>query len=300
MTVDRQHQLELELDNLAEIFRKLRPRHAGIETTGFEIYGETRYLNRTAGGDHVLYLDFEHRYDMQGMVSRARKAGLTDIARELEHNRGRVGVLLADASGHGMTDALVVAMLHQAFLTGVLYELDHFGGVTPRLFEQLNTRFFNSFAVDRYVTMIYGEIAIDGTFRFVNAGHPLPLVFSAEYDRFVPIAADRMVRFFPLGMFPSSGGNVAERWQRDAPVTKARYSVNELHLLSAGDVLLLLTDGLAELGSGRETFISTRLEPVMRSARGRSARNIFDTIIAAAIAFAEPEDDLSLVVIRRR
>lgn len=292
--------LERELDNLADIFRRLRPRSAGVETAGFEIFGETRYLNQTAGGDHVLYVDFEGRYDMQGLVSRARRAGKEDIVRELERNRGRVGVLVADASGHGATDALVVAMLHQAFLTGVLYELDDFGGVTPRLFEHLNTRFFNSFAVDRFITLIYGEIALDGTFRFVNAGHPLPLVFSAEFDRFVPVAAERMVRFFPLGMFPSSCGQVQERWQRDAPVTKARYSVNELHLLSPGDVLLLFTDGFAELASRDESFLTHRLEKVMREARGRSARSVFDMIMAAAIGFVEPDDDLSLVVIRRR
>ena len=31
---------------------------------------------------------------------------------------------MLDAAGHQMTDALLAAMIHQAFLLGALYELD--------------------------------------------------------------------------------------------------------------------------------------------------------------------------------
>ena len=33
-------------------------------------------------------------------------------------------------------------------------------------------------------TMLYGEVRPYGYFRFVNFGHPPPLVFSAEYRKF--------------------------------------------------------------------------------------------------------------------
>ena len=35
--------------------------------------------------------------------------------------------------------------------------------------------------------MLYGEVHPYGYFRFVNFGHPPPLVFSAEYRKFVEL-----------------------------------------------------------------------------------------------------------------
>jgi hypothetical protein len=39
-----------------------------------------------------------------------------------------------------------------------------------------------------------------GYFRFVNFGHVPPLVFSAEYRKFMEIDKSRMVQFLPLGL----------------------------------------------------------------------------------------------------
>ena len=48
--------------------------------------------------------------------------------------------------------------------------------------------------------MLYGEVRPSGHFRFVNFGHPPPLLFCAERRRFLEIDRDRMVQFFPLGL----------------------------------------------------------------------------------------------------
>src|SRR3989442_12596770 len=73
-------------------------------------------------------------------------------------------------------------MLHQALLLGSLYELDTFGHITRRLFENLNTRFYQSSSLHKFVTMIYGEISEDSTFRFLSAAHPPPVVFSRSEE----------------------------------------------------------------------------------------------------------------------
>ena len=65
-----------------------------------------------------------------------------------------------------MTDALLAAMLHQAFLVGALYELDMNGQITRHLFENLNTRFYQSSGAHKFMSLIYGEISGDA---------PLPL-----------------------------------------------------------------------------------------------------------------------------
>jgi serine phosphatase RsbU (regulator of sigma subunit) len=290
------HQLELE--NFVRIFGLLQPPSPSARIGSIEIYGQSCFLNGSAGGDHIIFVDFAHRYDLDRRIAIASKAGDIEIAQELAENRRRIGVLLADVSGHSMTDALVAAMLHQAFLTGVLYELDTSGQVSTRLFENLNTRFYKSVSFEKYITLIYGEISEQGTFRFLSAGHPAPMIFSAEFDRFVTISADRLRSFYPLGMFPSEDDIDASR--NPPPLLyKESYSVNEVNLMGAGDILLLFTDGLAGHEHRDEAYIPGRLEALLRSVKHQSAKQIFEAIRDDAVAFAPPEDDLSLVVIRR-
>ena len=124
----------------------------------------------------MVLVDFEKRYDLENRIRIAEVEGRPEVARKLAENRDRIGVLIADVCGHQMTDALVAAMLHQAFLTGVLYELDRFGEVTTRLFENLNSRFSRSMSIRKYVTVTYGEVSRSGAFRFLLAGSPKPLV----------------------------------------------------------------------------------------------------------------------------
>lgn len=290
--------LTTEIDNFVKIFRRLRPRTPGLSHAGFELYGDSRYLNGTAGGDHLIYVDFDQRYDLARRIEIAQRTGRPEVARELERNFHRVGVLVADVAGHSRTDALVAAMLHQAFLTGVLYELESAGGVTSRLFDVLNTRFYNSVSVDRYITLIYGEIWDDGRFRFLSAGHPAPLVFSAAHDRLAEVGASHLTAYLPIGMFPSEGDVDGHRLP-PAPTATKPFSVNQIELMGSGDILLLFTDGLAELGRERERYLTHRLEAMLRQVKHLPTRDIFDAVMADAVGFATPGDDLSLVVIKR-
>jgi serine phosphatase RsbU (regulator of sigma subunit) len=288
-----------ELENFVRIFRRVRPKSCGVQIGEVEVYGDTVFLNGTAGGDHVVYLNFEERYDLDSRIRAATDEGRYRVARKLAANSHRLGVLVADVAGHSATDGLVAAMLHQAFLTGVLYELDRFGEVTTRLFENLNTRFFNSLSVEKYVTLAYGEITDGGRFRFISAGCPDPLVFSAEYDRFVTICPDRLVGFYPLGMFPSEDDVDISR--NLGPLGyKPRYTVNEVNLMGSGDLLILMTDGLADhQRDDHQPFVPDRLEETLRANKHRSAREVYESVVDHALAFAAPDDDMTLVVIKR-
>ncbi len=90
-----------------------------------------------------------------------------------------------------MTDAFMAAMLHQAFLLGAIYELDMFGQVTKRLFENLNTRLYQSSSEHKFVSLMYGEISEDAVFRFLSAAQPFPAVFSKKHDRFMDVSSRR-------------------------------------------------------------------------------------------------------------
>ena len=148
-----------EIRNFREITQVLKPASGdlpalkGIDFAGFS-------LPLTAvGGDHIIYLDFNRRFDMPKRIAAARAKGDTALADRLQASTHRAGVLLADVSGHRETDALVAAMLHQAFLLGVYYELDLFGEITTKLFEHLNQRLYKTTHIHKYVTMVYGEVS---------------------------------------------------------------------------------------------------------------------------------------------
>jgi len=178
----------------------------------------------------------------------------------------------------------------------VRYELDMFGEVTTRIFEQLNTRFHRTTAIDKYVTMIYGEISDTGRYRFLSAGHQPRAVFSREYGRFVKISKDRLISFQPVGMLPSSI-DPDESVESSLIGYKKRYEVNEINLLNVGDTLLLYTDGLSEHAGGR--YFSERMEPLLTELRDAPAGAIFGRLREDILAYAKPDDDISVVVVRK-
>jgi len=289
--------LKDELQNFQEIASYLNPSPGEIpKLKGVEICGLSMPLKAVIGGDHILYIDFTRRYDLPGRIAAALQEGQNDVAEQLRQLKHRAGILVADVSGHRMTDAMIAAMLHQAFLLGVRYELDMFGEVTTRIFEQLNTRFHRTTAIDKYVTMIYGEISDTGRFRFLSAGHQPPAVFSREYGRFVKISQDRLVSFQPVGMLPS-GIDPDKSVESSLLGYKKRYEVNEINLLSIGDTMLLHTDGLSEHGGGR--YFSERVEPLLAELRDAPAGEICGRLREDILAYATPDDDITVVVIRK-
>jgi serine phosphatase RsbU (regulator of sigma subunit) len=290
-------ELASELDNFEEIARCLNPSAGQIpQLAGLDIAGKSMPLRGRIGGDHIIYIDFRKRFDIEARIARAEADNNTALVEMLHRTRDRAGILVADVSGHQMTDAMIGAMLHQAFLLGAIYEMDQHGEITTRLFEHINTRFYQSSAIHKYLTMIYGEISTSGVFRFISAGHPPPIVFSRRFARIADIAGESLKRYPPIGIVPS-GDDVDRARLIDPLKFKERYSVNELSLLGSGDVLLLATDGLYEHGD--DSYVPDALEKQLAQTRDLSAREIADGLKRSLLAFAPPKDDISFVVIKR-
>jgi len=289
-------QLTGELENFESIARFLLPQPGDLPCLrGIDMYGGTISLNGDIGGDHLIYVDFKQRFDLPARIDDAIARGRVDVADRLKKRQHMAGIVLIDVSGHRITDALLAAMLHQAFLVGATYELDMTGRITKRLFENLNTRFYKSSGAHKFLSLIYGEISEDSRFRFLSAGQPHPSVFSAEHDRFMDVT---IVSFPPLGILPSLG--VIDRSRTESPLGFAeRYELNNWSLMGAGDILLLYTDGLAEHSRAGEAYAPLRFEDTIRRSKHQSARAIYDAVIEDLQAFATPVDDVSLVVIKR-
>ena len=290
--------LTRELENFNQIVKHIVPLPGEIPTlSGIDVYGDSVPLNGVVGGDHIIYVDFKKRFDLQARIQRAMEERKLDVVEKLRQCERKAGIALLDVSGHHATDAVLAAMLHQAFLLGSIYELDMFGHITRRLFENLNTRFYHSSSLSKFVTMIYGEISEDATFRFLSAAHPPPVVFSNREDRFMEVSEELCTSFPPIGTLPSR--DVIDRNATHSVLGfKERYRLNEWRLMGEGDILLLYTDGLLDHARGAEQYFPGRLEQAVRAVKKKTAREIFEAVRGDCLAFAEPKDDISIVVIK--
>jgi serine phosphatase RsbU (regulator of sigma subunit) len=297
--LDPLERLKGELKNFQEIAKNIMPLPGEIPTLhGIDVYGGSLPLNGTVGGDHIIYVDFKKRYDLNERIRQASHEGRMDVVWHLERCKRKAGIAILDVSGHNVTDGLLAAMMHQAFLLGSIYELDLFGNITKRLFENLNTRFYHSSSLNKFVTMIYGEISEDTTFRFLSAAHPPPIVFSNQHNRFMEVSQDFCTSFPPIGTLPSL--DVIDRNATHSVLGfKERYQLNEWKLMGTGDILLLYTDGLLEHTNGSEAYFPRHLEEKVREVKNLSSKEIFEAIKTHLLAFAERTDDVSFVIIKR-
>jgi serine phosphatase RsbU (regulator of sigma subunit) len=288
-----------ELQNFESISLPLRPTESDLPSLdGIEVAGCSLPLNGKTGGDHILYVDFNRRCDLPERIRQAQIHGKADIVAKLEESKKKAGILIADVAGHKTTDFFLAGMLHQAFLTGVLYELEDHGSVTPRLFEHLSVRFHDSIAVGKFITALYGEIDSSGHFRFISAGHQLPLVFSQRYGCFMEVSRDCLYQCPPLGMMPFEH---IDRMKHPHPLLgfKRRYEVNVLELMGSGDMLLLCTDGVTDHASGQTPYVGERLEDWFRARARLPIRELVDSLAADIRSFAPLRDDASVVIVRK-
>ena len=273
--------LQDELDNFKQIARVLKPSPGEVpRLAGVDIAGLSLPLSGEFGGDHVVYVDFNRRYGLDALIRRARAEGREQVASKLEENRRRAGILVVDVAGHRLTDAMVAAMLHQAFLLGSYYELEIHGEITTGLFAHIKRRFYESTNIKKLVAMLYGEISDRGRFRYLSAGHPTPLVFSREFGRLISLEPERRRSQGLVGLSRSS-----------------EFPVNEIDLLASGDILLLATDGLTEHADG--TYVADELPRLLAGSAGLSAAEICDRLVASIRAWADPADDVTAVVVKR-
>jgi serine phosphatase RsbU (regulator of sigma subunit) len=287
--------LERELERFSDLARTFDPPPSELpEVPWIDVYGEALPRNRRAGGDHIIYVDFKKRYKMEKLIRLAPE----NLKKKLRATAARAGIVVLDVEGHDFSSAFIASVFHQAFLLGVSYELRFFGEITPNLLENINTRFFNSSGISKSLTMVYGEISANGTFRFISAAHPPPKVFSNEFDRLVAISEDRLVSFPQIGTMPSPGNS-----EISVPLlgVKEKYTINEINLMGRGDILILYTDGLSDhRNAAGNKYFPGRLEERLRESKQLSAREIFRRIRDDLFDFNDqPEDDITFVIIKK-
>jgi len=245
---------------------------------------------------HVEWLQSKPGYTdaFAAEYRRAKESEQLRIAEYLQELHTTAGVLLVDAQGHGIISAKIASTVHETFHAFMLAELDRSGKTTTDMFEKINLRLGQSVTARNALgwdkndnsreiaTMLYGEIRPGGHFRFVNFGHPPPLVFSKEYERFVEIGKASMAQFLPLGLEIPDDNPDRNRYLSMTPRTHKMNSsdVAEITLMNPGDILFLYTDGVHDGGDEQNRL---KIEQVIREHQDEPAKEVCNAILKHAV-----------------
>lgn len=187
---------------------------------------------------------------------------------------GRMAIVVADASGHGMAAGLLMAVANATLYLAL--ELDPSPVAVSNLLHRAIWR-----TGDRrsFLTLFYALLdPASGDIEYVCAGHPFPLLRRASGEIEEPSLGS-----FPLGMRET-----------------AKPASGRLHL-APGDLLLLFSDGLFEgVDRGGQAFGFERLRAALTG--GGEARRTHEQILAAFerhVASEPLADDLTLLVVER-
>jgi sigma-B regulation protein RsbU (phosphoserine phosphatase) len=246
--------LEGELEIARQVQTQLFPQSAP-EIPGLHLYGVCKPA-RVVSGD---YYDF------------------------LRLDGNRVGLVLGDISGKGISAALLMAAiqssLHAQFYNGHLpgTTLDRFPPSTATVVDRLNRQLYAGSPPEKYATFFYAVYdALTRTLTYTTAGHPPPVLFRRD-------GMHRLER----------GGTVVGLFS----TIHYEQAVVELE---PGDLLLAFTDGLIEPeNSYGEEFGEQRLLEVARRALSSKPELLVEEIYRSVgdwTGSPELQDDMTLLV----
>jgi sigma-B regulation protein RsbU (phosphoserine phosphatase) len=242
------HSLELAMEVQQNLLPTRDPSIAGLDIAGRSIYCEE------TGGDYYDYLDTGSR------------------------QAGRIGVVVGDVSGHGISSALVMttarALLRQRIaMPGSLKE------VVSDVNRQLSKDIQDS---GQFMTLFCAEFdPAAGKLRWVRAGHDPALYFDSRSRTFEELGGQGAA----LGVSLETD---FEELGRD---------------IQPGHLVVMGTDGIWEARNGEgRMFGKETLQQTVRRHAGESAREIMEAVIAELERFRHPlaktEDDITLVIVK--
>jgi len=262
-----------------------------MEFGEFDIYSFVVFA-KSIGGDHRSFIEYGSRYNLE-QISK-----INEQKKDTIDYKQRLGIFIADVSGHDFEDLLLVHNLHSSLYTAIPYELEKNGYVSSHLFDNLNTRMFNSTPLGKYISAIYAEIRKDRFARFMIAGHPLPLIYDIAKKDFIDI--DYRVSV-PLGIFPTTG-YIDQTPGALVPDHRASFEMSEFYLPEKS-ITVLYTDGVVEIEDKDENeFGLERLKEVIVKESDKESKEIFRQVLLATNkhrGVSRNHDDRTMVVIKK-
>ncbi len=243
--------VQLSLEKASMIQQKLMPK-SNPQVDGYDIAGKSVSCDET-GGD---YYDFISPH---------------------EWGQDKIGIVVADVIGHGISAALLMTSVRAFFRERILSP-----GSGVSIVTDVNKRLHQDIEeLNLFVTMFYSEIDLQQKcLRWVHAGHESALSYDPATDIFDTLGGEGL----PLG--------VMEEWKYEEATIPIR----------PGQIFLIGTDGIKEACNlQNEHFGNGRLLSVIKSNHQKSAKEMLAEVYTALDSFrglAERKDDETLVIIK--
>jgi len=218
---------------------------------------------------------------LRGLEIAARYVPMSAVAGDfydfLSVDEKRVGILVADVTGHGVPAALIASMLKVAFAGQAAHAHD-----PARVLAGLNRSLCGKFE-EHFVTAAYLFVDLEKSLlRYSAAGHPPLMLASRAAGKVREIEENGVM----LGMFP-----------------EAAYSSMEIRV-GPGDRCLLYTDGVLEAkNAAQEEFGKPRCKEFLETQRDIPAARFANALIDSIARFSghnsgrAQEDDITLLVL---
>ncbi len=187
----------------------------------------------------------------------------------------KVGFIISDVMGHGISAALATGVLRSGF---TIFSKE-FGDQPVKLMEHLNTHIYEIFT-SLYATGYYALIDMrSSTVELCKGGHMHPLIWKASENKMLEI------------QLPGPGLGI---------IPKAKFEVHTLQV-QKGDKMLFFTDGIVEQRNKEgEMFTQERLEESFVRFCLEGNEEIVQSIYGEFMAFcnnSEMQDDITLFLL---
>jgi len=242
------HSLELAKEVQQKLLPKSNPRIAGLEVAGKSIYCDE------TGGDYYDFIEFK------------------GDANE------KLGVVVGDVAGHGISSALLMATVRSALRQRLALP-----GSIAQIIADVNRQLVVDFADSgQFVTLFYLAVdPIGQVLEWVRAGHEPAIFYDPVTNVFLELAGSGMA----LGVDKH-----------------CQYEENRMEGFRHGGIIVMGTDGIWEARNERgQMFGRTAIYDVIRDNSAAGAGDIMEAIFGQIKKFrkgAELEDDVTLVVVK--
>ena len=185
----------------------------------------------------------------------------------------RLVAVVGDVAGHGIESSITA--FQAKYLLRVF--LERFRDPAPAL-EELNSQMAGGERLEEFISLVVVVFDTEaGTLRFASAGHPAAFLWHQREVRSLTATG-------PLLMLNPTATYIS----REIP-------------LEAGDMILMYTDGLAEVRNGEDLFGEDRIAQHITRDPGVSPDVLTKTLLESARDFSREamEDDVAILAIRR-
>jgi sigma-B regulation protein RsbU (phosphoserine phosphatase) len=226
--------------------------------------------------DHILYISPIYnsyiRFETFFKPSAQLGGDFYDI---FQIDENRIGVLIADVSGHGVSSSLITATFK------MLINLIPKDFSIEKMIYFLNSTLLKILLEDQFVTLFYGILDTrEYSIEYINCGHPLPIIYDEKEKKFFNLKKTT----HPLG--------IIHEFSYSKYITKEK--------IPKICKIFLFTDGIFSFNKRNEAISQDELISILNEYYYTTSYNLLNKVYLRLLKEYErfEEDDISMILIK--